>query len=169
VRRTSRPDALLREAFINTLYRGSAYVEPHIYPRPIRRYSIPTSITAWTLQEYGRRVHRSRHSALRRGLGLLHRLPPAAPEKLAELLRRSCSSRRPYKPLKILCPKADPLRTLLTPHRRARKPSAQPAPVNLRYGEPSAGNSSLMIPRGATLHPNGAARPETGGAAAGKL
>jgi len=94
---------------LNTLYRSSTYVEPHIYPRPIRRYSIPTSITAWTLHEYGRRVHRSRHSALRRRLGLLHRLSPAAPEKLAELLRKSFSSRRPPKLKPLKSPQDRPL------------------------------------------------------------
>ena len=118
------PDPLLSEVF-SGLYRGPAYAEPHMHPRPIRRYAIPTGITAWTLPKPGRTAE---CTAI--GTPLFDAdwdyyidCPPAAPEKLAELLRRrKLFFQKPVlklKPLKSLCPRTDPFRTLLAPNRRA--------------------------------------------------
>jgi hypothetical protein len=122
----ARPDLdeLLREAF-GALYRPHTYAL-HTYPRPIRRYAIPTSITTWALPKPRRAVYEC--TAV--GTPLFDvdwdyyiDCPPAAPEKLAELLRRRKlffqKAVPKLKPLRSLCPKTDPLRTLLAPHRRA--------------------------------------------------
>jgi hypothetical protein len=68
-------------------------------------------------------VHRNRHPLFNVDWDYYIDCPIAAPERLAEFLRR----RKLYfqkaipklKPLKSLCPKTDPYRTLLPPHRRA--------------------------------------------------
>jgi hypothetical protein len=119
-------DELLREAFLSALSRASTYVGSYIYPRPIRRYSIPISITDWAITK----PRQTTEECTAIGTPLFNvdwdyyiDSPIATPEKLAELLRRRKlffqKAVPKLKPLKSLCPKTDPFLTLLARHRRA--------------------------------------------------
>jgi hypothetical protein len=125
----SKPDLdeLLREAFLSALSRPPTYVGPHTYPRPIRRYTIPIIITDWAVPK----PRQTTEECTAVGTPLFNvdwdyyiDYPLAAsPERLAELLRRRKlffqKAAPKLKPLKSLCPKTDPYRMLLAPHRRA--------------------------------------------------